>query len=272
MKKLNAPLLTYFILRAAVLAVLVLELLGRRWMNVFLCVLTLVLFLLPSLVERRLKLELPGVLEIIVLLFIFAAEILGEIGEFYVKVDHWDTMLHTVNGFLMAAIGFSLIDVLNRDPRFHISLSPVFVAFVAFCFSMTVGVVWEFFEYAMDSLFHMDMQKDAVVTVISSVSLNPEGANVPVVLRDITDTVIRHAAGETAVGGGYLDIGIHDTMKDLLVNCLGALVFSALGAVYIVHRGGIAQNFIPKLLTSEEAAKKEEEERGVRRRRRGNRK
>ena len=150
-------------------------------------------------------------------------------------------MLHTVNGFLMAAIGFSLIDLLNRSPRFHINLSPFFVAFVAFCFSMTTGVIWEFIEFGIDRTVHLDMQKDYVVSSISSVALNPEGANAAVLIRDIRSTTILWREGdtlrETVVAGGYLDIGLADTMKDLLVNCLGAIVFSFIGVAYLHRRG-----------------------------------
>ena len=267
MRKSKAELAAYFLLRGAVLVVLVLELLSRQWFNVFLCFLTLLLFMIPSIVERRLQLELPGPLEIVILCFIFSSAILGEIAEFYLKVPGWDTLLHTLNGFLMAAIGFSLIDLLNRSPRFHISLSPFFVAFVAFCFSMTTGILWEFLEYAIDHLFHMDMQKDFLVSSVSSVSLNPDGVNVPVVLRDIhSATLVYEEAGalrETVIEGGYLDIGLRDTMKDLLVNCLGALVFSCIGVVYLRRRGKgrLADSLIPKLLTEEEFAEKREDRR-----------
>lgn len=253
MNKPKSIVITYFILRALVLIVMVLAILNRQWYNVFLCLLTLLLFLLPSFVSHQLKIQLPGALEIIILLFIFAAEVLGEIGEFYVRLSHWDTILHTVNGFLMAAIGFSLIDVLNRDPHIRMSMSPFFVAFTAFCFSMTVGVLWEFFEYGVDRLFLADMQKDTVIQTVASVALHPDGANVPVVLRGVTETVIRSvSAGETVVSGGYLDIGIRDTMADLLVNCVGALVFSVLGVLYLKNRGRLARAFIPQLMTEEQ--------------------
>ena len=267
MRESKAELAAYILLRGAVLVILVLELLSRQWFNVFLCFLTLLLFMIPSIVERRLQLELPGPLEIVILCFIFSSAILGEIAEFYLKVPGWDTLLHTLNGFLMAAIGFSLIDLLNRSPRFHISLSPFFVAFVAFCFSMTTGILWEFVEYAIDHLFHMDMQKDFLVSSVASVSLNPDGVNVPVVLRDIRSvTLVCEEAGalrETVIEGGYLDIGLRDTMKDLLVNCLGALVFSVIGVVYLRRRGKgrLAGSLIPKLLTEEEFAEKREDRR-----------
>ncbi len=258
MPKSKAELIAYILLRGAVLIVLAAELVTGQWFNVFLCFLTLLLFMVPTIVERRLQLELPGPLEIVILCFIFSSAVLGEIAEFYVKVPGWDTMLHTLNGFLMAAIGFSLIDLLNRSPRFHISLSPFFVAFVAFCFSMTTGVIWEFIEFAIDHLLHMDMQKDYVVPAVYSVALNPEGANVPVLIRDIRSTSILWLEGdalrETVIRGGYLDIGLRDTMKDLLVNCLGAIVFSFIGVVYLHRRGkgSFVRWLIPRLMTREE--------------------
>lgn len=262
MPKSKAELIAYILLRGAVLIVLAAELLAGQWFNVFLCFLTLLLFMVPTIVERRLHLELPGPLEIVILCFIFCSAILGEIAEFYVKIPGWDTMLHTLNGFLMAAIGFSLIDLLNRSPRFHISLSPFFVAFVAFCFSMTTGVLWEFIEFSIDRLLNMDMQKDYVVSAISSVALNPDGANAPVMIRDIRSTTILWLEGdtlrETVITGGYLDIGLRDTMKDLLVNCLGAVVFSFIGVAYLHHRGkgGFVDSLIPKLRTREEVAQR----------------
>ena len=255
----TGPKRLYLILRGLVILVMARQIWLGNWDNVLTCLLTLVLFLLPSVAERRLKLDLPDTLETIILLFIFAAEILGEIGEFYVNVRGWDTMLHTVNGFFMGAIGFALIDLLNRHPRFHFNLSPLFVAFVAFCFSMTIGVLWEFFEYGVDRILLKDMQKDAIVTTISSVTLHPDGRNIPVILEGITGTTVHHALGETRIPGGYLDIGLRDTMKDLLVNFIGAVVFSVLGFFYIKGRSKFPAKFIPRLLTQEEyeAAEKE---------------
>ena len=180
----------YLVLRALVIATLVLQFLNGNFENVFLCGLTLVLFTLPTVIERRIKIDLPDTLEIIILLFIFAAEILGEIQAYYTIFKGWDTMLHTLNGFLCAAIGFSLVDLLNRNERFSLSLSPAFMSIVAFCFSMTIGVLWEFFECGMDQLLLLDMQKDAVVHEISSVMLDPAGRNTPTVIRGITDVIV----------------------------------------------------------------------------------
>ena len=241
--------IVYILLRTSVVLVMLAQIFNRNFENVFLCVLTLLLFMMPSLMERKLDIALPNTLEIIILLFIYAAEIMGEIGAYYVNYPYWDTVLHTLNGFLCAAIGFSLLDILNRhsEARFH--LSPLYLAIVAFCFSMTVGVIWEFFECTMDQLFFLDMQKDTVVSTIGSVMLDPTGGNTPVVLKDITDVILIQADGtQTALGlGGYLDIGLLDTMEDLFVNFIGALTFSIIGYFYVRSRGKgkFAKRFIP---------------------------
>ena len=238
--------MVYILLRTSVVLVMLAQIFNRNFENVFLCVLTLLLFMMPSLMERKLDIALPNTLEIIILLFIYAAEIMGEIGAYYVNYPYWDTVLHTLNGFLCAAIGFSLLDILNRhsEARFH--LSPLYLAIVAFCFSMTVGVLWEFFEFGMDRLFLMDMQKDTIIHSITSVMLDPTNMNIPVTIGDITSVAVN---GQELGFGGYLDIGLYDTMEDLFVNFIGALVFSFIGYFYIKRRGEgkIAKAFIPTI-------------------------
>ena len=247
------------VLSIIVALVMVARFLRADYYSVFLCLLTLLLFNIPQFVDKKLHVSLPKELEAIILLFIFSAEILGEIGSFYTHIPWWDTMLHTINGFLMAAIGFALIDILNNSPKFHITMSPMFVAFVAFCFSMTVGVVWEFFEFSMDYFTLTDMQKDRMVTDISSVLINPTGLNDEIIIRGIQSTTVTLADGSThVIEGGYLDIGIIDTMKDLLVNLIGAVVFSVIGYFYIIGRnnGVFAKKFIPQLQEKENSADK----------------
>lgn len=250
----KSTLTIYVILRFLVIACLVAQVFHQNWDNVFLCVLTLILFTIPYFIDRKLKIYLPNALEIMILLFIFSAEMLGEIQNFYGIFKSWDTILHTLNGFLCAAIGLSLIDILNRNQRFRIKLSPIFVALVAFCFSMTVGVLWEFFEFGADQLLKTDMQKDRIVSSISSVRLNEEKKNLPIILNHIDGTRIysKDENGnliETVIKGGYLDIGINDTMKDLFVNFIGAVMFSIIGLLYIKNRDEykFAENFIPTI-------------------------
>lgn len=241
----------YFILRLSVVLMLVAQFFNRNYENVLLCILTLVLFMLPSIFERRLHIDLPDTLEVIVLLFIYAAEILGEISDYYIQFPYWDTMLHTMNGFLCAAIGFALVDILNREEKVSLHLSPFFMAVTAFCFSMTIGVLWEFFEFTMDHWLLFDMQKDTVINTISTVNLDPKHGTTAVVVRGIQDVILVLEDGsQMPLGlGGYLDVGIIDTMKDLFVNFIGAAVFSAIGYLYVQGRGkgNFVTRFIPRL-------------------------
>ena len=228
------PVLTavYFILRLIVVAMLVINLLEKDYESAFICGLSLILFLLPAFIERRFRVDIPSLMEVVILLFIFGAEILGELQNYYGQYPYWDTMLHTVNGFVCAAFGFSLIDILTRNKQEKFRLSPLYVSLVAFCFSMTVGVVWEFFEYGMDVFFMTDMQKDTVIHQIVTVATSTDGTIAT--YGDISSVAIN---GQTLNVAGYLDIGLHDTMADLFVNFIGAVLFSVLGYFYIRHRG-----------------------------------
>lgn len=236
LKKAKKTLITYFVLRVLVIACMVAQSMNGNWENVLLCVLTLLLFTIPTIFSETLNITLPSTLETIVYIFIFAAEILGEVQSFYTHVIYWDSILHTINGFICAAIGFSLIDLLNTNDNIHINLSPIFVSIVAICFSMTIGIIWEFFEYSVDKLLLKDMQKDTIVKTISSVTLDEKKENNPIVVDDIEKTIIYTKDKEVVIEGGYLDLGINDTMKDLFVNFLGAITYSLIGFLYIKNR------------------------------------
>ena len=243
--------IVFYVLRVLVLVSLVRQIMLRNYEGAFFCILTIGLLYVPSWIQVKLHIELPPALEITILCFIFAAEILGEVNAFYVNVPHWDTMLHTLNGFLAAAVGFSMVLLLNDDERLAFDLSPFFLALVAFCFSMTIGVLWEFFEFGMDYFFHTDMQKDTIIHNLYTVALDTTRANKVVAVKDIQDVVIN---GESLGLGGYLDIGIIDTMKDLFVNFVGAVVFSVTGFFYARSKGKKktpAQNFVPSRKTEE---------------------
>lgn len=247
----KAVLVLYLALRIIVGGLLVYHIIRRNYESAFTCLLALVLFLLPAMMERRLHIDLPNTLEIIILLFIFAAEILGELQSYYLTYPYWDTMLHTTCGFLTAAIGFSMIDILNRNSRIKFNLSPIYCAVAAFCFSMTVGVLWEFWEFSMDRLLHMDMQKDTVITAFYSTALDPTMQNIAVPVTGIQDVVVN---GQSLGLGGYLDIGLY-TMEDLFVNFVGAVVFSVIGYFYVKRRGKgkVARQFIPTLVEDPQA-------------------
>ena len=251
-KENRSTFVIFVILRILVIIVGVRQFFVGNYENVFLCAATLVLFMVPAFIEKLFKVHLPSILEIVVLVFIFAAEILGEISDYYVKFAFWDTMLHVTTGFLAAAVGLSLIDILNRSTRIGLSLSPLFVALVSFCFSMTIGVLWEFFEFGADVLFLTDMQKDTVVTNISSVLLNPEPINKSIIIKDITETVVN---GQSLGINGYLDIGLYDTMKDLFVNFVGAVTFSLFGFFYTKYSGRRGKKLVEGLKITKDLKK-----------------
>lgn len=219
---------TYVVLRFIVILILIRCILRGDIESAFVCVLVLVIYLLPQFVENRLNIDIPTTLEVIIFVFVFAAEILGELQSYFIKYSNWDTILHTSSGFLCAAVGFSLVDLLNRSDNAKVQLSPGYLAITAFCFSMTIGILWEFIEFSADRLFLLDMQKDTIVNQISSVSLDPTNSNISITVKGIKDVILVTDSGEQALGlGGFLDIGLYDTMEDLFVNFVGAVVFSA---------------------------------------------
>lgn len=238
-------LLVYLILRALILLCMVLQILRGDLNNAFLCGFSLLLFTIPTFIEDKFKIEFPTVLESTVYVFIFAAEILGEINNFYGIIPFWDSILHSLNGFLCAGIGFSLVDLLNENSK-ALDMSPIFVSIVAFCVSMTIGVCWEFFEYGMDKHLNLDMQKDVIISDVYTVKLNEEGKNKTVPIKEIKETRIITEDNVYVIDNGYLDIGLKDTMEDLFVNLIGAIWFSVVGYMYIQNREKykFAENFI----------------------------
>lgn len=218
---------TYIVLRFIVILILIRCILRADIESAFVCLLVLVIYTLPQLVEDKLNIDIPTALEVIIFVFVFAAEILGELQAYFIKYSNWDTILHTSSGFLWAAVGFSLVDLLNRSDNVKVQLSPGYLAITAFCFSMTIGVLWEFIELSADKLFLLDMQKDTIVNQISSVSLDPTGSNISITVKEIQDVILVTGSGDIPLGlGGFLDIGLYDTMEDLFVNFVGAVVFS----------------------------------------------
>ena len=161
------------------------------------------------------------------------------------KITCFFSFIHTLNGFLAAAIGFSLVDLLNESDRMEFKLSPLFMAIVAFCFSMTIGILWEFYEFGMDQFMGLDMQKDTILHSFHSVMLDPTKSNIPILVDGISDVVIN---GKSLGLGGYLDVGLFDTMEDLFVNFIGAMTFSVFGYFYVKSRGKhhFATRFIPR--------------------------
>ena len=238
----------YLILRFLVIICMILQILRGDLNNALLCLLSLILLFAPLFIQNKFEITLPNDLEIAIYLFIFSAEILGEIDNFFGIIPYWDIILHTINGFLATAVGFSLVDLLNINSK-NINLSPFYLCLVAFCFSMTIGVLWEFFEYGCDKFLNVDMQKDTVIQKISSVALNPDGENKAVVVDDIGKTIIYDTNGDVlqVIDNGYLDIGLNDTIEDLFVNFIGAIVFSCFAFFDLKHNrsNSFINRFVP---------------------------
>lgn len=243
----KSSFIVYFILRFLVILCMIRQITLGHYDSAIFCVLALILLLLPLIIQKKFKINLPNILEVIIYLFIFSAEILGEIYNFYIHFQNFDLILHTLNGFLCAAIGLSLIDLLNTHVK-SFKLSPLYVAIFSFCFSMTIGVLWEFGEHTMDKLFLTDAQKDTFVNTISSVDLDKSKNGKPVKVKNIDKTILYDKDGRelAVIEAGYLDIGLNDTMEDLFVNFIGASVYSILGYFYIKTRNknNLASKFI----------------------------
>ena len=244
----RSSLVIYFILRFLVIICMILQILRGDLNNALLCLLSLILLFAPLFIQNKFEITLPNDLEIAIYLFVFSAEILGEIDNFFGIIPYWDIILHTINGFLATAVGFSLVDLLNKNSK-NINLSPFYLCLVAFCFSMTIGVLWEFFEYSCDKFLNVDMQKDTVIQKISSVALNPDGENKAVVVDDIGKTIIYDTNGDVlqVIDNGYLDIGLNDTIEDLFVNFIGAIVFSCFAFFDLKHNrsNSFINRFVP---------------------------
>lgn len=165
----------------------------RQWLNFAAISGILLLTALPMLILRRLEIYIPPEFELLTISFIFAALFLGEIQDFYGRFWWWDLALHTTSGVLLGILGFLLVYVLNETPRLDVHMQPGFVAFFAFCFALTVGALWEIFEFAMDRLAGTNMQK--------------------LFLGDPS--------------------GLTDTMWDLAVDTLGALAIALAGYLYM---------------------------------------
>jgi hypothetical protein len=172
------------------------------------CLLGVVVMFLPDILARKLKFQMPSCIYMAYIIFLYCAIFLGEVGNFYYTVPHWDTILHTFSGIMSGAFGFYVVSMLNKDKHIRMNLPPLFVALSAFCFAVTLGALWEIYEFVFDGALSLNMQK--------------------YVLEDGTQLIGRNA--------------IHDTMKDLIVDCLGAFVVSAAGYISIKNKKGWFQN------------------------------
>ncbi len=175
-----------------------------QWETFWSAVMTLLLFILPTILEKRIAIRIPPSLQIVILLFIFASMYLGEIHGYFYRYRWWDRMLHSASAVILSYSGFILIFTLNKDNQVDIKLSPKFMALFSFCFGLMVCTLWEIFEYGVDCIFGVDMQK----------------------ARNL----------ELIYGTFDTRLGVKDTMKDLIVDTIGALVVSLIGYFHLKRK------------------------------------
>lgn len=231
----------YYGMTALVAAALVVSCIRRDLEHIFLCILSLVLFTIPNVLKKHLRLEVPTVIEVCAVLFIVCGIVLGEVESFFVRFKYWDTILHTFNGIACAALSLSLVVLLNRQEKILFRLSPVFLLIVSVSFAMMIGVLWEFFEFGMDYFFGMDTQKDTWIYGFSTVALDPLQTGTLTTISPIQSVNINN--GEIILDG-YLDIGLYDTMEDLFVTFIGAVAFNLFAAMYVKKHDGFIWSLI----------------------------
>ena len=174
------------------------------------CVLGVFALMLPGLIEQRVHLVIPSRMLILYALFLYGAIYLGEVRSFYYSIPYWDSILHFFSGGMLSTLGFSVIVILNKTDRIPVNLSPIFVSVFAFCFAVTLGAIWEIYEYSLDGLLGLNMQKFA--------------------LMDGTQ-LIGHAA-------------LSDTMKDVITDCISAFAISAIGYMSYKYKKGWIERFL----------------------------
>jgi uncharacterized membrane protein YjdF len=166
------------------------------------CILGIIVLFLPSALEHKFKISFSNGMHIFFILFLYGAIILGEVQGYYRKYFHWDTMLHTLSGAMLSSFGFSIINIINKNKKINLGLSDGFMSFFSFCFAVMLDTLWEIIEFIMDIFMDLNMQQYIL----------PDG---------------------TILKGQY---ALFDTMKDLIVDVLGALVISIIGYILLKRR------------------------------------
>lgn len=227
------------VLTAIVIVLFVLCLVIKNTKHAAYCVLTLVIFIIPPLLSFIGKFHIPRFLEISILLYTFTAEIFGELFNLYIDFPPFDSILHFLSGLIFLFFGVGLINVFMKEKNYIFTLKPMLVVLFGICLTLSIGVLWEFFEYSGDHLFGLDMQRDKVVNSFNTVNLDETKTNTPVRVEDIRDVKLVHSNGEEeSLGlGGYLDLGVYDTMKDLFFALISSLFNSIFLYIYLKSKG-----------------------------------
>ena len=165
------------------------------------CLLGIVAMNLPSFLYKKFHVTIPSNTIIAYLIFLYAAIVLGEVRSFYYRFEHWDTVLHAFSAGMLGSLGFDVVNFLNKSDTIKLQLSPFFVALFAFCFAISIGVLWEIYEFSFDGILGLNMQKFR--------------------LEDGTNLIGR--------------LALVDTMDDLIIDCIGAFVTSMIGYFGLLH-------------------------------------
>jgi hypothetical protein len=184
---------TVTVLQVLLVIELAVVLIGRQWFNAVLIVAIVAVTAAPFIFRERLPVVIPAEFQLLAGLFVFGSLYLGEVRGFYERIWWWDLALHLGSGLLLGVLGFLLVYVLNENDRIDLHMQPRFVALFAFVFAVSLGALWEIFEFTMDQLFGTNMQ-------------------------------------EPMLGD---DSGLTDTMWDLIVDSVGAAAISLYGWFFL---------------------------------------
>lgn len=231
-------IIIYILLRLIFILAGIVSVSNADYLTALQCFLALFIFILPAIIDKKFNIDIPNALEISIIIFTFMTVLGGELGHFYAQYPLWDKMTHTFSGFMIAAIGVALIDLLNKRKIAVSNLSPFFMVFFAFCFALTVGVMWEFLEFAVDKFSGAtDMQADYFVSSFASKIAGGPKNPTPVIVKNIENVVINFKDGrEALVLPGYIDIGNKDTMYDLMVGSIGAFAFCLVEFIVVTKK------------------------------------
>lgn len=181
------------------------------------CILGAIAIHIPTFLSKKLNIKIPVFMYIMFMLFLYCAIFLGEVGSFYYLIPHWDDILHLFSSMMTGFLGYMIVSILNGHENARVNLSPVFIAIFAFCFSVAIGAIWEIYEFSIDGILGLNSQK------------------------------FRLENGTELIGRSALT----DTMKDIIVDCLGALAASLLGCVSIIRKKGFVHDYYHEEIDSD---------------------
>lgn len=176
------------------------------------CMLGIIVMFLPNMVARKFNIVVPSGLMIMYIVFLYCSIYLGEVESYYYKVKHWDVILHFFSAVMLGCLGFSFVSILNKEEKVFMNMSPMFVTLFAFCFAVTLGAIWEIYEFSFDGILGLNMQK--------------------FILSDGTVLVGRAA--------------LKDTMKDIIVDSAGAFLACTIGYISIKRKDKRFNNLLLK--------------------------